>query len=186
MREKLIKAKAGDKKEFEELIEMFTPLAKSASFRFYIKGLDRNDIEQIAILSIMKAIKSFDPEKSDSFTSYAKVSVKNALINEMKKAENTYYREKVKTEMDEVFDIEEIKSKDIDLNEVLIRKEESCNLVKIINTLKEEDKAIIKALYIDKIKIKDYAEEKNIAYNNLVYKKNKILKYLRDEYKTLI
>lgn len=186
MKEKLIKAKAGDKKEIQEIIEMFNPLLTKTTISFYIKGLEKSDIKQIATIALIKAIKNFDTERSDSFPSYAKISVQNMLIREMKKAENKYYKEKINSEINEVFNIEELKSKDIDVNEKLIKKEESYNLSKIVNSLKDEDKAIIKALYIDKIKIKDYSKENNIEYNNLVYKKNKILKYIREEYKKVI
>ena len=185
MKEKLIKAKAGDKNAIQEIIEMFDPLITKAKLRFYIRGFEKSDIKQIATLAIIKAIKSFDTEKSSSFPSYAKVSVRNLLVREMSKAENKYYKEKVNCEIKEVFEIEEIKSKDIDLAEDLIRKEERINLIKIINLLKEEDKKLIKTLYIDQIKIKDYSKSNNINYANLVYRKNKILKYLREEYKKI-
>ena len=185
MREKLIRAKAGDKNAIEEIIEAFNPLITKATLRFYIRGFEKSDIKQIATLALIKAIKKFDTEKSDSFPAYAQVAVKNMLIIEMRKAENKYYKEKINCEIKEVFNIEEIKSKDIDLNEDLIKKEERLNLIKIINLLKEEDKELIKALYIEQIKIKDYSKKHNITYGNLIYKKNKILKYLREEYKKI-
>ena len=185
MKEKLIRAKAGDKNAIQEIIEAFNPLITKATLRFYIKGLEKSDIKQIATLALIKAIKNFDTEKSNSFPAYAQITVKNMFIMEMRKAENKYYKEKINCEIKEVFNIEEIKSKDIDLNEDLIKKEERMNLIKIINLLKEEDRELIKAFYIDQIKIKDYSKKHNIPYGNLIYKKNKILKYLREEYKKI-
>ena len=120
MKEKLIRAKAGDKNAIQEIIEAFNPLITKATLRFYIKGLEKSDIKQIATLALIKAIKNFDTEKSSSFPAYAQITVKNMFIIEMRKAENKYYKEKVNCEIKEVFNVEEIKSKDIDLNEELV------------------------------------------------------------------
>lgn len=186
MRENLKNAKDGDKIAMEIIIKEFEPLLKKVSISYYIKYHDKNDIMQIATLALIKAVKNFDEEKSDNFTSYAKKSINNTLIREIQKSENKYYTQKINFEIEEIFNIEEIQSREIDIKDELINKETNETLRKLINSLKEEEKAIIKAIYINEIKIKEYAEENNIPYNNLVYKKNKILNKLKEEYIKLV
>jgi RNA polymerase sigma-B factor len=60
----------GDPEAKKELVERFLPLARHLARR-YISGNEREDVEQVAALGLLKAIDRFDPERGLAFTSFA-------------------------------------------------------------------------------------------------------------------
>ncbi len=68
-------AQAPDKKESlwatEELIRNNMGLVRSIALRFRDRGTDLEDLIQIGIIGMMKAIRSFDMERDTAFSTYA-------------------------------------------------------------------------------------------------------------------
>jgi RNA polymerase sigma-B factor len=60
----------GDEGAKEELVERFLPLARHLARR-YLSGPEREDVEQVAALGLLKAIERFDPQRGLAFTSFA-------------------------------------------------------------------------------------------------------------------
>ncbi|MBE2315657.1 SigB/SigF/SigG family RNA polymerase sigma factor [Solirubrobacter sp. CPCC 204708] len=60
----------GDPYAQEQLVERFLPLARHLA-RKYISGNEREDVEQVAALGLLKAIDRFDPGRGLAFTSFA-------------------------------------------------------------------------------------------------------------------
>jgi len=56
--------------DLEALVEQFHPLALHLARR-YRPHSDREDVEQVAALGLLKAIERFDPERGVAFTSFA-------------------------------------------------------------------------------------------------------------------
>jgi RNA polymerase sigma-B factor len=54
----------------EELVQRFLPLSRHLA-RKYISGSEREDVEQVAALGLLKAIERFDPDRGLAFTSFA-------------------------------------------------------------------------------------------------------------------
>lgn len=67
----LIKAKEGDLPAKEALIVHNTPLLKSIIKRFYNKGVEYDDLFQLASMGFIKAIKNFDFSFNVKFSTYA-------------------------------------------------------------------------------------------------------------------
>ena len=59
---------AGDR---EALVERFLPLARHLARRYANGGADRDDLEQVASIGLLKAIDRFDPERGLAFTTFA-------------------------------------------------------------------------------------------------------------------
>src|SRR3954469_8750189 len=59
-----------DPKDLEALVLRFLPLARHLARR-YATTAERDDLEQVASLGLVKAIERFDPERGIAFTSYA-------------------------------------------------------------------------------------------------------------------
>ena len=131
VKELLIKAKDGDNIALEEIINKHEPLIYNTMISFYIKGYDKEDIRQIAILSIIKAVKSCKIELSTGFSSYAKEIIRNDIYKEISKAEKQYYKYKESNEIAMVIEIKEI-------------VDESTNIIEDYITLKKyaEDKEV--------------------------------------------
>ncbi len=65
------KAKDGDTEAQEKLIKLNYPLAVSLARRFTGRGCELEDLIQLALFGMLKAIKSFDPERGCAFSTYA-------------------------------------------------------------------------------------------------------------------
>lgn len=55
----------------EALIERFLPLARRLAARYQRRGEDLDDLVQVAMLALVKAVDGFRPERGVAFTSYA-------------------------------------------------------------------------------------------------------------------
>lgn len=70
-KERIEKAKLGDEKVLSELIEENTPLVKSIAKRFLDRGTDYDDLVQIGLMGLVKAVRGFDFSFDTALTTYA-------------------------------------------------------------------------------------------------------------------
>ena len=63
----------------ERVTLMHLPLARSLARRYSGKGLDREDLEQVAFLALLKAIQRFDLDKPTEFGAYATPTITGEL-----------------------------------------------------------------------------------------------------------
>lgn len=86
--EKLIElAKLGEDKYLEILLERYKPLVLSLANRYFIRGQDRDDVIQEAMIALFKSIQAFDVEKQTSFAAFVKTTTQNHLIDSIRKSE---------------------------------------------------------------------------------------------------
>lgn len=69
--EKIIAAQSGDEKAKEILIEENMGLVFSIAKRFYNRGYDACDINQLGVIGLLRAIDNFNPELDVMFSTYA-------------------------------------------------------------------------------------------------------------------
>jgi RNA polymerase sigma-B factor len=55
----------------EEIVRRFEPLARSVARRYHARGEPLEDLTQVAMVGLLKAISRFEPERGFAFTSYA-------------------------------------------------------------------------------------------------------------------
>jgi RNA polymerase sigma-B factor len=55
----------------EEIVKRFEPLARSVARRYQSRGEPLEDLTQVAMVGLLKAITRFDPDRGFAFTSYA-------------------------------------------------------------------------------------------------------------------
>ncbi|MFZ0091440.1 MAG: SigB/SigF/SigG family RNA polymerase sigma factor [Solirubrobacteraceae bacterium] len=55
----------------EEIVRRFEPLARSVARRYHSRGEPLEDLTQVAMVGLIKAINRFDPDRGFAFTSYA-------------------------------------------------------------------------------------------------------------------
>ena len=63
----------------ETVTKLHMPLARSLAHRYSGKGLDREDLEQVAFLALLKAIQRFDLSKPTEFGAYATPTITGEL-----------------------------------------------------------------------------------------------------------
>ena len=82
MEDLIKKAKNNDNFAKEEIIKMYYPLIIKESKRVFLKNRSFEDLIQIGIVHLLKAINLFDLSRgSKSFSSYALWSIKNGYIS---------------------------------------------------------------------------------------------------------
>jgi RNA polymerase sigma-B factor len=62
-----------------ELVERFAPLARRLASRYAAGGFGTDDLEQVALLGLLKAVDRFDPEHGASFFSFATPTILGEL-----------------------------------------------------------------------------------------------------------
>jgi RNA polymerase sigma-B factor len=55
----------------DELVEAYLPLARAVARRFEGRGVEREDLQQVASIALMKAVERFEPERGFRFVTYA-------------------------------------------------------------------------------------------------------------------
>lgn len=71
IREQILLARQGDKQAFDELVKNNSGLVHAISRRFYHRGCDSEDLFQIGMIGLMKAIRRFDLDFEVEFSTYA-------------------------------------------------------------------------------------------------------------------
>lgn len=70
-KEQILLAQQGDKEAFEKLVENNTGLVHAVLRRFYHRSCDMEDLFQIGVIGLMKAIRRFDLQYDVAFSTYA-------------------------------------------------------------------------------------------------------------------
>ena len=76
--------KSGDKPALEFLINKYKELVNMKVSKFFMVGAEREDIVQEGLIGLFKAIKSYNPEKQNSFKTFANLCVERQLITAIK------------------------------------------------------------------------------------------------------
>ncbi len=78
------KIKQGDKSAQTCLFERYKDIVNLKANKFYIIGAEKEDMAQEGLIGLYKAIKSFDPEKQNSFKTFANLCIERQLITAIK------------------------------------------------------------------------------------------------------
>ena len=116
--------KSGDKLALEFLIEKYKELVNMKVSKFFMIGAEREDIVQEGLIGLFKAVKSYNPEKQNSFKTFANLCIERQLITAIK----TQNRQKHVP-----------LNSYLSLNTVAYEDDEESNLLDIFNAHKIED-----------------------------------------------
>lgn len=78
------KVNSGDNEALEFLLNKYKEIVNMKVSRYFIVGAEKEDIVQEGLIGLYKAIKNFDPEKQNSFKSFANLCVERQLITAIK------------------------------------------------------------------------------------------------------
>ena len=116
--------KSGDKLALEFLIEKYKKVVNMKVSKFFMVGAERDDIVQEGLIGLFKAIKSYNPEKQNSFKTFAGLCIERQLITAIK----TQNRQKHLP-----------LNSYLSLNTVAYEEDEESNLLEIFDAHKIED-----------------------------------------------
>ncbi len=68
----------------DELLERYLPLCRSVAAKFSGRGVEREDLEQVAAMALLSALERFDPTKGFRFSSFAVPTVTGAIRNHIR------------------------------------------------------------------------------------------------------
>lgn len=160
--EKLIEIiKNGDKKALNYLLNKYKDVVHMKASRFFIIGAEREDMIQEGFWGLYKAIQSFDPEKQNSFKTFANLCVERQLITVIK----TSNRQK-NIPLNSSFS----------LNSAAYDENDDMSVLDVLDTNTVEDplETIIKKEYYENV-------ENKIAQNLSKFEKNVLNKYIQGQ-----
>lgn len=76
--------KQGDEYALSYLLEKYRELVNMKVGKYFIIGAEKEDVIQEGMIGLFKAIKDFNPEKQNTFKSFANICVERQLITAIK------------------------------------------------------------------------------------------------------
>lgn len=76
--------KSGDKNALDYLIEKYKDLVNMKVGKYFMVGSEREDIVQEGLIGLYKAVKSYSPDKQNSFKTFANMCIERQLITAIK------------------------------------------------------------------------------------------------------
>lgn len=78
--ERAVAAEGDKRRQIEELVvELNVEVARDVARRYRGRGIDLDDLEQVACLGLVKAVRRFEPDKGRDFLSYAVPTIRGEI-----------------------------------------------------------------------------------------------------------
>lgn len=74
-------AEAPNPEDLARLVEGYLPLSRAIARKFAGRGVETEDLEQVAAMALMKAIERFEPERGLRFTTFATPTIAGEVRN---------------------------------------------------------------------------------------------------------
>lgn len=68
----------------DQLVEGYLPLAKAVARKFAGRGVELEDLEQVASIALLKALERFEPQRGNQFVTYAVPTISGDLRNHLR------------------------------------------------------------------------------------------------------
>jgi len=85
--ELVLRAQQGDERAAEQVLALFRPLAQSLAGRFFVPSYEPEDMCQIALVGLWRAVQCFDPQRKTGFAAFARVCIRRQILSELKRAQ---------------------------------------------------------------------------------------------------
>ncbi len=175
----VMKAKNGDSTAHEEIFNRFKGYIYKTCIGIYISGYDMNDLIQLGNITLIKAIKKFDPLKNKSFTPYATSAIRNNYFYEIRQKSKFNAECSINQETEEGLEFIENIASSCNIEEDLLHKEKLAQLSTALSKLQPNERELIEYVYLKEGKLIDYAKIRNMKYATCFKHKDRILKKLR-------
>ncbi|MFH5916762.1 sigma-70 family RNA polymerase sigma factor [Clostridium perfringens] len=173
----LIEGKKGNKEAMEKLFEIHKGLIYKYSTKYFIKGYDREDLEQIGWIEFMNGVKKYDGSFGIDFVAFITILLRNKYGCMLKRKEIDMKFSSLDTLIGEDITMKDTLEDDFSMENDFEHREEMEALLNAISNLEDEEREFI--LYINEERgnmQKYYEEHKNeMTFNAVRYKKKKIM-----------
>lgn len=178
----ILNAKNKDSDSILFLINKYKPLIIKYSISYILKNYDKEDLIQIGIIAVIKAIEKYDISHGEDFIDcYIINSIKNTYRN-LARANIKYQSESsLNISVDEDTDIQSLLPDDYNLENDIIKNMQHLELKNILNSLTDDEFNLIKVSYLTpNLTLYKYCTENNLNY----HKKRRQLLSLLSKIKT--
>lgn len=170
------RAQAGDLSAENDVLTAYAPLVKAIVRSFFVIGIDGDDLVQIGMIGLMRAVRTFKPDSSASFKTYASRCIRNSILDIIRKQKNSPEQH---VDLDGVF----IPSDEQEPERLYIEDETSRLLLEAISSVLNEREMSVLTLYLDAISYAEISEKLGIEkkqVDNTIYSLRKKIKKLLD------
>lgn len=169
IKESIIRSKNGDEAAFEEIVERYTPMLSAVSTSL---SLDLSEVFSECCMALLRAVNSFDLSQDEvTFGLYARICVKRRLLDYIEKMHRLAPSPEV--------DLDSIVGENVDVGEVLVKKEESEQLISLCRGLLSDFEYEIFTLILAEYKTADIARELGVDAKSVDNAKHRMFKKLR-------
>ncbi|WP_456464457.1 sigma-70 family RNA polymerase sigma factor [Persephonella sp.] len=199
-----------EKKEREKLILDNISLVKKVASKIYYRlpkgDIEFDDLVNVGVIGLMKAIKKYDKDKA-KFSTYAYIKIRGEILDYLRSLDIVprTVRDKIKKEtpLEEgktvplsntavMVSIEKALSSDDSLKivdtlvseketpeEEVIREDQKEKLLQAVNLLSEKEKKVLQMLYFEERDLKSVASEINVSVSRVSQIKAEAIKKLK-------
>lgn len=175
-------AKENNSNAKEELITKYSPIIKSQIKKYaFIDCYDNEDLMQYGILSILKAIDTFDTNKSSSFSSYVKWTISNNFAYLCRKNNINKKALSLNNKTDGGFEIMDFLEEKATTEDIILNEYEDNRIKEAVNFLNDEYKHLFDFLMYSGVRcpLKRYSEKYGIPYSKCLYRKKRLADNLK-------
>lgn len=173
----VIKAKKGDKKSKEIIVEKLTPLIIKSIRRYYNNLNEFEELLQEGRVQTLQCIEDYDMDRNTYFIGYVQAMLRFLYLNKHKAKKTTSLNLKVGE--DEEGELIDLLADDVDIEEEIIQEEIKGDLYKALDKLTLRQKEVIYYFYFREMPIKEIGELLGIKYRTVVNTKTQALRKLR-------
>lgn len=80
------RAQAGDQDAAEHLLQLYRPLVLGVARHFFLPGSEPEDVQQIGMIGLWKAILRYNPTRCASFAAFARLCIRRQILSALKRA----------------------------------------------------------------------------------------------------
>ena len=177
----LIEGKKGNKEAMDKLFEIHKGLIYKYSTKYFIKGYDREDLEQIGWIEFINGVKKYDGSFGIDFVAFITILLRNKYGSMLKRKELTMKFSSLDTPIGEDITMKDTLEDSFSMEKDFENREEIEALIEAVSALEDEEREFI--LYINEERgnmQKYYEAHKNeMTFNAVRYKKKKIMDKLQ-------
>lgn len=179
LNELLAKARKGDKKSKEGILNKVRPLIIRKIQRYYNNKNLFEDLIQEGYLVVLECIESYDDSRGVYFLGYLKTMLKFTYLNKHKQRTHLSLNIPAGEDRDDEW-IDLLESHGKNQEDIILEKEGVGELRHALSKLTQRQREIVIAYYIEEISIGDIAKRLGITYRTVVNTKTRALERLRE------
>ncbi|MCT4605023.1 MAG: sigma-70 family RNA polymerase sigma factor [Marinisporobacter sp.] len=180
MKDLVARCKGGEMEAKEEIIEKLKPLIFTSIRKYYFGEEEFKDLFQEGALKILQAIHTFDEKRGVPFLGYIKLQLKFFYMDRRKKVRKELsLNNQIDTGDDLLSFIDLVVDETANIEENLLKVQDSKILVKALKTLTEKQKQMIILYYGNGLSMKKISKRLGVHYQTVVKTKERALKAMK-------